>query len=290
MLKRNCLCLALAFLVWGNISAQAANEPEPISPAIENSVAEPYKAIPLTMAFHDIGWNTLRFITYNYGLNLIGAGLGTWAFIETGLDWKWNRLAYDNDGLAKAGLPTLYIGYAVPAAAPIALYITGRFIKDKKMQIAGLALTQTAMLSCATFAILKMATGRALPGIVTELDHTRSPRTDDFSREFSGFNWNFHGGWPAGHVMNALAAAAAVTEIYKDSIPLKIAVYSYAALIGLGTSVNVHWASDIWAGALIGYAIGKAVGRSFSQLLRNEEKDTVSLYVTQNAVGVILHL
>jgi membrane-associated phospholipid phosphatase len=286
MLNKNCLRFVLLLCVCANIFCQETDQQ-----IVEHNTEDAYQKVPLTMAFHDIGWNALRSVTYNYGLNFIGAGVGTWAFIETGIDWKWNRLAYDNDWLANAGLPTLYIGYVVPPAAPIALFIAGRFIKDEKLQIAGMALTQTAMLSCGTFAILKMATGRALPGIVTELDHTRSSRTDDFSHEFDGFNWNFHGGWPGGHIMNALSAAVAITEIYKDNIPLKIAVYTYASLIGLGTAVNVHWASDVFAGALIGYGIGKTVGKSFARLLsETDEKNKISFYVTQNSLGVVLSL
>ncbi|MDR0814957.1 MAG: phosphatase PAP2 family protein [Bacteroidales bacterium] len=255
----------------------------------EETMGELYHPVPLSTIFHDIGGNALHSLVFNYGANFAAAGLGTWLFVESGLDWQWNRLAYDNEWIANIGLPTLYIGYVVPAAGPIALYVTGRFIKDEKLQIAGLALTQTAMLSGATFSLLKMLTGRALPGIVTELDHTRSYRTDDFSREFDGPNWNFHGGWPGGHIMTALSAATAIAEIYSDKLWLKIGVYSYAVLIGLGTSVNVHWASDVVAGALIGYAIGKTTGKSFNQLLKPSTQDNrASFFITAQPLGILV--
>jgi membrane-associated phospholipid phosphatase len=245
--------------------------------------------VPLSMVFHNIGWNTLHSVTYNYGLNFIGAGLGTWAFIETGIDWKWRNIAYENDWLSRCGIPGLYLGYVIPGLAPIATYITGRFIKDKKLQMTGLALTQALVLTIGIQSILKMSTGRALPGIVNELDHTRSSRTDDFSNEFNWFNMNFIGGYPSGHTATAFSAAAIVAEIYHDNIPLKIGVYTYALLIGLGKSVSVHWASEVFAGALIGYAIGKTVGRSYRTLLENSyENHKITFYVTGNSCGIII--
>jgi membrane-associated phospholipid phosphatase len=165
----------------------------------------------------------------------------------------------------------------------------GRLTKDEKLQITALALTQSLLLTLAIQSPLKMITGRALPGIITELDHTRNARADDFSDEFNWFNNNFIGGWPSGHTANAFAAAATIAEIYKDNTWLKIGAYSYAALIGFGTTLDVHWASEAFAGALIGYAVGKTVGKSFSRLLKNDEvKNNVSVYCTPNAIGVAI--
>jgi membrane-associated phospholipid phosphatase len=61
--------------------------------------------------------------------------------------------------------------------------------------------------------------------------------------------------------------AVALAEMYPKNIGVKIAAYSYATLTGIGMSLFAHWASDTVAGALIGYAIGKSVGKSFKELL-----------------------
>jgi membrane-associated phospholipid phosphatase len=72
---------------------------------------------------------------------------------------------------------------------------------------------------------------------------------------------------------------------------LKICVYSYAALIGFGVTLDVHWVSEAVAGALIGYAAGKTAGKSFRQLLQgNENKDNFSFYFTHNTIGVIIRI
>jgi membrane-associated phospholipid phosphatase len=189
------------------------------------------------------------------------------------------------------GRPSLYIGYTVPVITPITTYVIGRVIKDEKLQITSFALIQTLMLTLAVQTPLKMITGRALPGIVTELDHTGNSRSDNFSDEFNWFNKNPIGGWPGSHAANAFAAAATISEIYNDKFLLKFGLYSYAFLIGFGTTLNVHWASDAIAGALIGYAIGKSVGKSFSKLLENKkDSEGFSFYFSPNTIGIIIKI
>jgi membrane-associated phospholipid phosphatase len=241
------------------------------------------------LVFHDMGRNLAGALSYNYGVNFIGAGLGTWAFIGTGIDWKWRSIVYDNPWLSDCGRPGLYLGFIVPAVTPVVVYAAGRFMDDEKLLVAGLALTQSLLLTLAIQTPLKMITGRAKPGLVNELDHTRNPYAEDFSGRFNWFNHNFIAGWPSGHTANAFAAAATIAELYKDKVWLKIGVYSYAALIGFGVTLDVHWASEALAGALMGYAVGKTVGKSFNKLLKNEGPDSrVSFYATPDTLGVVI--
>jgi membrane-associated phospholipid phosphatase len=202
-------------------------------------------------------------------LNFAAAGLETAVLIESGGDWLWRGFVYDHYALSQAGLPFTYIGWGAPFAAPLAFYLTGRALKNEKAQVCGLALTQAVALTALIPTPVKMITGRAKPALVTKSNnyHVRSSRVDDFSGEFNWFNMNATDGWPSGHTAQAFAAAAVITELYKGNAPLAIGAYSYAALMGLGVSVTVHWFSDAAAGALIGYAIGKTVGKSFARLL-----------------------
>jgi len=245
----------------------------------------------LKLLFHDIGWNVLHSFTYNYGTNFILAGLGTYVAIESGFDLYWRNLAYDNTFLAKAGIPAVYIGVVVPVILPFATYLVGLKLADAKVQILGFALLQSLALTTTIQAGIKMITGRAEPYIDDVSWHTRGTRDEDYSGTFDWFSGEFRKGWPSGHFANAIGAAAVIAEIYKDNLWLKVGAYSYAALMGLCVSVNVHWASDIIAGGLIGYAIGKTVGRSFSQLFGNsEDKDKFSLFVVPNRTGITVHM
>lgn len=257
----------------------------------ENDIAP---SAPVALLFHNMGWNLVGAVSYNYGSNVIGAGLGTWAFVEMGVDWKWRGIVYDNTWLSSyIGRPALYSGFVIPGLAPVMAYTIGHFTNDEKLQIAGLALTQSLVLTLAIQTPMKIVTGRAKPGIINDRFeyHTRNPSADDFSDEFDWFGGNFVNGWPSGHTANAFAAAATLSEIYKDNVWLKIGVYSYAAWVGFGVATDVHWASEVLAGALIGYAVGKTVGKSFRKLLEDDVSDNrVSFYFAQDSVGVVIHL
>jgi membrane-associated phospholipid phosphatase len=275
-MKKCVLCLVFLGLFCINLYAETKQSADSADPRA-------------ALVFHNMGQNLLGVFSYNYGANFVGAGLGTWAFIGTGIDWKWRNIAYDHAWLSNCGRPGLHLGYIVPGLTPIVLYVAGRLAEDKKLLIAGLALAQSLLLTLAVQTPLKMITGRASPGIANELDHARNQSTDDFSKKFDWFNNNFIAGWPSGHTANAFAAAATISELYKNNLWLKIGAYSYATLIGVGVTLNVHWASEALAGALIGYAVGKTVGKSFNKLLKNENPDNrLSFYAAPNALGVII--
>jgi membrane-associated phospholipid phosphatase len=219
--------------------------------------------VPFSKLFYNFGWNTLHSFTFNYGQNFLIAGLGTYAMVDTGIDWKWNRMAYDHPAVAYAGMPAGLIGAVLPIGLPLGLYLYGRNKGDGELQIAGLAMGQAAILGLGISSAIKAFTGRRPPGILDQ-----DPDLNDYSGDWAfGFmNRGVFNGWPSGHTAVAFAMAAALAELYPDSIGLKIGAYSYAAFIGAGMSLMAHWASDSVAGALIGYAIGKSVGASFRQL------------------------
>jgi len=248
--------------------------------------------VPFSMFFHNIGWNFLHSVTFNYGLNFIGAGVGTVLMIHTGLDWQWNRLAYNNEWMPRTGYFANITGYAVPVALPVAVYLSGIFRKDPKLQITGMALTQALAITAVYQTALKIITAREWPGITNGWDSPsskRSTRTDDYSDEFHWFSLDTIGGWPSGHTAHAFAAAAVLSQIYRDKIALKVIAYSYASVMGLLMSIYDHWASDVVAGALIGYAIGATVGRSYRNAIEGRES-RVTFYATGNSAGVIIKI
>ena len=248
------------------------------------------KIVPFSMFFHEMGINVLRSVSYNFGANFIGAGLITWAMIGSKADWHWRNIAYNNNVIAYAGVPGIYIGYALTILNPFILYIAGRSARNERLQLTGLALAQNIFITFAMQSALKMMTGRATPDIMNfAIGHKRRDSADDFSAKWKPFCLNFVDGWPSGHTATAFSAAALIAEMYHNNIPLKIGVYTYAAIIGLGMSVSVHWASEVIAGALIGYAIGKAVGKSFRKKLEgNIKEERISLLASPAFIGLSL--
>ncbi|MDR1695695.1 MAG: phosphatase PAP2 family protein [Endomicrobium sp.] len=239
-----------------------------------NAFAEPPSpAVSVKEAVNDIGGNIWHTFKDNYIWALAVPIAGTFIIVESELDWHYNRYLYRHPNVAEIGEPMVYIGYVSPFAAPVGAYLIGLAGGDRKLQYTGLALAQSLVLAMGTDALLKAFTGRASPGIIDFLDHKRNDHASDFSDDwmFGIDKRGFAGaGWPSGHTMQAVAAAQTIAEIYHDNMTVKIAAYSYAALMGIGVSMNVHWASDVFAGALIGYFIGKTVGKSFRALI---EKD-----------------
>ncbi|GMO52189.1 MAG: hypothetical protein Ta2G_10070 [Termitinemataceae bacterium] len=150
-----------------------------------------------------------------------------------------------------------------------------------------MALIQSMALANATQVILKLSTGRSAPHLKNQDHHTRIDTDKDFSDEFDWFKLDVMDGWPSGHTLSAFATAATLAEIYNDKIWVKIAAYSYAFIMGAGVSLSVHWLSDVLAGALMGYAIGSTVGRSFSKLLKPQANEkTLSVSMTAQPLGV----
>jgi len=254
-----------------------------------------HKYPSIFLIFYELHWNLLHTLTYNNGLTLVGMGVSTWAFIDLGIDWYWRNIGYTNKWIADSGYPFHYIGFVIPIVAPVITYLSGVIAKDDKLQIAGMALIQALAITSLFQASLKMITDRTLPGIVDRADgHIRNKSNRDFSGEFNWFSTNIMNGWPSGHTANAVAAAVVLSEIYSDNIWLKIGVYTYAAVMGFGVSLDAHWMSDVVAGALLGWAIGKTVAKSFKKLLERENKEKknydLSFYVHPNGLGVIIKL
>ncbi len=92
---------------------------------------------------------------------------------------------------------------------------------------------------------LKFTVGRARP------DQERGNSSFD---PFSSFNTSF----PSGHTAQAWTMATVFASYYDHPVPL--IGYTYATLMGLSRIyLDKHWASDVFAGAVLGYFVGKAI-------------------------------
>jgi membrane-associated phospholipid phosphatase len=232
--------------------------------------------------FYKLPANSMGFITYNYGLNLFTACVGSYALVQSNADWNWYRFSENNPIVSKTGMSSVIVGGLVPLVIPLGLYYYGRKHNDQKLQITGLALGQAAILGLAVSSSIKAFTGRRPP-------HDNLPTNFSNDFKFGFLNRGAFNGWPSGHTMTAIAMATTLVELYPENTAIKVGSFAYASIIGLGISVNIHWFSDAFAGALIGYAIGKTVGQSYSQLLSyNQQKESkFHFYTTLNGAGVI---
>jgi membrane-associated phospholipid phosphatase len=214
--------------------------------------------------FHEFGWNFLRSIAYKRGVFFGGAVILSVIIIAGGFDWFWDRLAWSHLILAYLGLPGLYLGYAFPIALPLIVFTLGLYAKNERTQIAGLALIQTLGVSWGFQSIIKIFTSRELPNIMNIEAQVHSARLDNYSAEFHGISLNVLDGWPSGHMATSLAVAVTFAAFFPKKRGLCVFFYILAAFIGVSVSLNTHWASDVVAGALMGWAAGKVVSQSFT--------------------------
>ena len=64
--------------------------------------------------------------------------------------------------------------------------------------------------------------------------------------------------FPSGHTATAFSIATVFALQYKDRPAIPIISYSAATLVGISRlTEHEHWASDVFAGALLGYLCGK---------------------------------
>jgi membrane-associated phospholipid phosphatase len=218
-----------------------------------------YSSVPLYHAFNGILPNSGKTLTRNYGINSALMVSGTNAFIRTGKDWEWNRFAYRHKPITEFGMHAYYIGFAVPFAAPVSIYGLGFALENSKLQTAGLATAQATIISTTFSSAIKAFTGRKHSDVWDGKD-------EDYSGDFAfGFmKRSAFAGWPSGHSSSAWAMAATLTEFYPNNIPLATGLYGYAIYISASASVSFHWLSDVCAGSLLGYTIGKTVGKHFT--------------------------
>lgn len=125
---------------------------------------------------------------------------------------------------------------------------------DTEATASACAVLQSVIVVGALTALLKLATGR--------------PRPEDTVHAAEFHFLAFDAGslrvmWPSGHTTESFGAAGAIVAFYR-SRRAAVAAYALAALVASAMLVGCfHWVSDVAAGALIAYPIGREIGRTF---------------------------
>jgi membrane-associated phospholipid phosphatase len=154
----------------------------------------------------------------------------------------------------------------------LAFGLTNAFLKNEKGFQTSLLATQAILTSAIRVRSLKLLTGRERPL------ETYAPNRSENSRWYGPFAMidqdlqtrlgpaSFDS-FPSGHTSEAFAIATVFAIQYKDIKAVPIISYSLASLVGISRLIeHEHWASDVFVGALIGWASGKQVTSSFNKL------------------------
>ncbi|MFC2170527.1 phosphatase PAP2 family protein [Calditrichota bacterium] len=220
---------------------------------------KPDKKSSLTL-FHDMDRNIINSFTRNYGINHLIAISASYGLVESGTDWRLRTYLKEHKGIAYGGFPAVAVGGLTPLVVPVGLYYYGKLHDRDDLRVTAFALGQAAISGLIVSSAYKTLTGRREPDILGT-ENGESDFSDDF--RFGLMNRGIFDGWPSGHTTVAWSMAAALMELYPDNRSIRIGALTYASLVGLGVSTNIHWFSDAVAGALIGYSIGKSIGSSF---------------------------
>jgi membrane-associated phospholipid phosphatase len=200
------------------------------------------------------------------GLFLFGGAVATTGLMALGGTDQAFRVVVQRDLFSPAVADAaFYAGYILPAAVGSVLYSVGFFARDPVVAGAGAAALQALGMTVVATGLLKLAGGRPYP--LNGGDPHAPDRLDhpEYARQFRPFQsiWPLPS-WPSGHTSTSVCVAAALTGYYPDRIWIPLVGYSLALFIGFGmVDGDSHWASDVVAGALVGQAIGYAVGRAF---------------------------
>ncbi len=173
---------------------------------------------------------------------------------------------------------------------------------NKKALNVSLLATQAAFTSGIWAQLIKTITGRERPS-AAYIDNNyqggrwsgpvrKNASNADFKKTKS-----FYDSFVSGHTATAFSIATTFASMYKDKPLVGIASYSLATIVGFSRlTEHAHWASDVFAGGLLGYVCAKQIEKNFKKtnsIHYNRSKRTlanISVFQQSNQVGLIMHL
>jgi membrane-associated phospholipid phosphatase len=178
--------------------------------------------------------------------------------------------------------------YEVILLGGLGLY--GYAFKNRKMRTTTLLASQSYITSGVVSFTMKYVFGRQRPYVLNAKGEPDPHRFyGPFSKGPEGPSSNQS--FPSGHTTAAFAAATVYALEYKNKPWVPLLTYSAAGLIGLSRiTENKHWATDVLAGAALGYVCGRLVVNNYhryAQLKRpGVQKGTVHFNI-QYRFGVL---
>jgi len=147
--------------------------------------------------------------------------------------------------------------YLLPLSG--ALYVSGRLSRSADLRDAGLGCAAGHLTSLGLRLLTYGGIRRDRPRVTSSPSHVGIPGTRVFHIAIPGTaEWNEQSFF-SGHIANSMACASFISHRYSLGIVEPVA-FAYSGAIGLGRMADgEHWASDTMTGAIVGFAIGKAL-------------------------------
>ena len=139
-------------------------------------------------------------------------------------------------------------------------FLGGVIVRDEKARDTGLMAWETLLHTGFLVQVVKHLAGRQRPSVEGGRDHWYGPSAF-FKRYDDGFS-NYDSFF-SGHTVSAWGLATVIAENYKNHGWVPPVCYGLAALVGLSRlTEDAHWLSDVFLGAVVGFAVGKMVVRN----------------------------
>jgi membrane-associated phospholipid phosphatase len=146
------------------------------------------------------------------------------------------NITYLGDGAVNIGISSLFI-------------LNGLIFKNHKSIETGYLSTKAIVHAGIVVFVLKTIAGRERPFYT---DHQGRFHLFNRLEEGSAFH-----SFPSGHTITAFSMATVIAKEYRDKKWVGVTSYGLASLVGMSRiGLDKHWASDVFIGSVLGYAIG----------------------------------
>jgi membrane-associated phospholipid phosphatase len=250
MIKMNKLViLLLLFVISFQLTAQEKKD-KPVYPqkaAINKEYLKSYYYDGRDMLLSPLSWTWKEW-------SIAGATIGG-AFAIMTQDQKIRDFAQDNVTEQTILISDHFLEpwgsgvYSIPTMG--LFYLGGMAFKSERAKKTALLGVKAFILSGAAVQVPKYLLNRQRP-------QKKNP-SDPY--QFNGvFYGKFSKSMPSGHTTSIWTVATVVAEEYKSTIYVPVLCYSIAALSGLSRiHDDKHWGSDVFVGAVFGWAMGKLI-------------------------------
>lgn len=222
-------------------------------------------ALKMPARFNKADWTLVAVSGISFGFILLN---------DEALFHKLNGTVSDEDRVGRQWTNAFGNGLvAIPALT--ALYLYGTKKSDFQAKDAALAGLQVFILSAGAAEAVKQITHRSRPDQIADPYHWGGP-----FRDFQ------HESFPSGYTMRAFAVATVLSGYYPEKPGIGIALYSLASLTAIGRLTSgEHWPSDVFAGAIFGYALGRSVLH-----FNRRQSAQIQIHADGNTLGMIIRL
>lgn len=200
------------------------------------------------------------------GAALIGATFGLSYLDKPVQRWAAEKRR-QNPTLGKYSKTISDIGGAFEVVPFAGIAAVGFATNNPKLRTTTALATQAYITTTFWSTLFKTLSGRVRPYSINAEEERMN--VSSFHGPFYNLPYGGNSAFPSGHSALAFAAARVYAMEYKEYKWVPITSYTIASLIGFSRIIeNKHWMTDIFAGAILGYACGTQVVNNYHRYAR----------------------